>query len=465
MSDAELKHAFWTPANVALVTGGNWLTPPADSVRELAGVSIDTRTLRPGEAYVAIKGERFDGHHFVTQAAEAGAAMALVSCPPLAPGEGTKPSVPLLLVDDTVDALQRLASAYRDVLAEAGTMVIAVAGSNGKTTTRHMLHTVLTHAGKTGTQSPKSFNNHIGVPLTLLAAGAGDHFVVVEIGSNHPGEVAALAKIVRPDVAVVVSIGREHLEFFGTLEAVTREELSVLEHVGRAGMALLPADELLPIDLTALDGLPRSPGRETRFDTDPGVPDDLPLLGGHNRRNAAAVAAIARWMGLDDAAIADGLRATEPVDGRMQLLRFGDVTVVHDAYNANPDSMRAALSSWGDLEAAGRRVVVLGDMFELGETGPVEHRGIGEEVEADMVVTIGPLAMFIAEAASRRLGNERVHAFPQWTDVLPGEIATLLEPGDTVLLKASRGMRLERLIPAIETRFGRSGGPSLRGGR
>ncbi len=391
------------------VTQGRWLVEPLPGY-EVMGLCHDTRTLLPGMAYVAIQGENFDGHRFVADAAAKGASLAIVQSPV------PNAQIPTLRVRDTVEALQQLAFAHRDALEQGGCKVISVSGSNGKTTTRHLIHHVLTHAGLKGTQSPKSFNNHLGVPLTLLAADPTDDFVACEVGTNHPGEIDALSRIVRPDLAVITSIGEEHLEFFGDLEGVAKEEAAILPYV--KGKAWEPPHEGLPLAL---------------------LPTDFPLLGEHLRESAALAGAVAQALGVGDDRTRQAMSCVEPMPGRMQLLRLGEVQVIHDAYNANPSSMRAALAALGAFSAAGRRVAVLGDMFELGDHAASAHREIAAlaEDQADLVIRIGEA--FAGEA---------------WSDALPEQLANRLQPGDVVLLKASRGMRLERLIPAIEAKFG-----------
>lgn len=455
--------AFWTPANLAHVTGGAWLREPRNPDAPLAGVGTDSRAVAKDSVFIAIPGEKFDGHDYVPQALSSGAAMAIVSKDGGWPmGDG---GWGILQVGDTIGALQQLARAYRDALRVGGCRVIAITGSNGKTTTRNLIHTVLS-AGHTGTQSPKSFNNHLGVPLTLLAARPEHDFVVVEIGSNHPGEVAALADIVRPDAAVITSIGHEHMEFFGTLENVAKEEFSVLRFVAEGGLAVVPEPQRLPQGFDARSAELSGTSRITPviFENDAAVPDDLPLHGEHNRRNAAAAAAVGRWFGLDDATIRDALRHAEPVAGRFQPLRYGasgGVTVFNDAYNANPSSMHAALRTFAqiDVPPSGRRIAILGDMFELGAEAPTLHRQTAEVIAGlpegaiALVITVGQLSMFTAEALRRVWPGERVHAVPMWSDDVPAQIAAMLRENDLVLLKGSRGMRLERLLPAIEARF------------
>jgi UDP-N-acetylmuramoyl-tripeptide--D-alanyl-D-alanine ligase len=485
---------FWTPQTFSSVTGGRWLVPPADAGAPLAGLTTDSRGVKRGQAFLALKGEKFDGHDFLAQAG-ARAGLLIVADPVKA--AGAPPGAACLLVPDTLAALQALARAYREVLGQAGTRVIAVAGSNGKTTTRSLIHAALS-AGFRGTQSPKSFNNHIGVPLTLLAAsreGQGaDDFVAVEIGTNHPGEIEALGRLVGPDAAVLTSLGHEHMAFFGSLGAVAREESTILRHLrpGGAGLAVIEAQALgqlralglvppvseLPrlVSFGAgqgdlrLEGVPVLDGSGGQtFSVRGGPKIHLPLVGVHNAVNALAAVAVGRWMGLDDAGIARGLEQVQPVEMRLNLLRLGTaaepVVVLNDAYNANPDSVAAALATLRQMAPplpGGRRVVILGDMLELGADGPELHRAVGRAVAAvgpeerdgfHLAVFVGKLAMFMAEAAARRWPPERLGAFPQWTPDLPQRVAELLRPGDLVLLKASRGVGLERLLPALRGRF------------
>jgi UDP-N-acetylmuramoyl-tripeptide--D-alanyl-D-alanine ligase len=449
-----LMSTFWNYDHLERVLGGRWLTPPRDGTAPPTGLRHDTRTLRPGDIYLAVKGDTHDGHRFVDAAFEAGAAMAIVShgAAGASPSENGQTAAdsgggpagwrPRLLVNDTVAALQDLASAYRDELAAGGCKVLAVGGSNGKTTTRHLLHHALTSpsaGGLRGTQSPRSFNNHLGVPLTLLAALPGDDFVACEIGTNHPGEIAALGEIAWPDAAIVTSIGHEHLEFFKTLDGVAKEEAALLPFVRPGGVVVCPADaaeRLMPY-YDVQENVTLLPIRDADA-----VGEDFPLLGDHNRMNAALVLAVRRWLAPGSDLTGGVWRGLEPPAGRLHRRRFGrgarGVTVIDDTYNANPDSMRAAL----EVLAAqpGRRVAVLGEMRELGEASPAAHaevRALAEQA-ADVVVLLG----------------EAFGAEP-WRESTPTEVAGRLEPGDTVLLKASRGMALERIIPALEQRFGR----------
>jgi UDP-N-acetylmuramoyl-tripeptide--D-alanyl-D-alanine ligase len=446
---------FWTPATFAEITGGRWLAPPADADAAIAGIGIDSRTLAPGEAFVAIAGERFDGHGFLEQVQAAGARLAIVEqdvAPPEAAGTG---AMALLRVDSTVAALQALAARWRDVLGTAGCRIVSVCGSNGKTTTRHLIHHVLTHAGLAGTQSPKSFNNHLGVPLTLLGARPEHAFLVAEIGTNHPGEIAELAGIVRPDIAVITSIGEEHLEFFRDLAGVAREESAVLEHIAPGGTAVLLTDERLPVPLT----MPADPGfAVVPFDLDP-ITAGLPLPGEHNRLNASAASAVARCFGIGDDLIQTAWPAAGHAPMRGEVLHAGDParpTVINDAYNANPTSMRAALAVLGGYPPP--RMAVLGDMLELGAATESAHRDIAALAAdtAECCVLIGP--HFAAAAAQLALDELAVSAHAAWSEQLVADVLAELTPDATLLIKGSRGMALERLLPALDARFGAAAG-------
>ena len=485
---------FWTYQNLADVTQGQWLVEPDDLSAQLTGLWHDTRDIKPGQAYLAIAGDNFDGHAFIDQAFNAGAALAIVSAQPssLEGGAGGRvPSQPILKVADTVVALQDLARAYRDELSKGRCKVIGIAGSNGKTTTRHLIHHVLTHAGLKGTQSPKSFNNHLGVPLTLLQAKPSDDFVAAEIGTNHPGEIDFLSDIARPDIAVITSIGEEHLEFFGDLDGVAKEEACVLKHVADSGIALVQADAWQRIQEAVTNNPPTAIeiyGFNSKNEDDRAaglwiarghregpkggfvvsyLRDEIEgvfhLPGDYNLQNAGAAIGVGVFMGVGMNSLVKALASVTAPDQRGQVHRFGSgVTVIDDAYNANPTSMRIAIDLLN--ESAGNSVAILGDMFELGEASAAKHhemahyRSIKENTSTlfecrRMTILIGEAFSGVKVDLDPDLYDYTIHQL-KWSDRTPGDVAALLEPGDTVLLKASRGMRLERLIPAIERRFG-----------
>lgn len=470
-----MSGGFWEAETLRAVTGGRWVVPPAAGVA-IHGASIDSRSCKPGHVFFALRGERTDGHLYVEAAAAAGAALAVVDRPGTLP-EGTLSNIEgrcgVLAVEDVAGALLALGAACRRSM--AGTTVVSVGGSNGKTTTTRLIESVLSTTLR-GTASPKSFNNAIGVPLTLLNARPGDRFVVCEVGTNAPGEIATLARVVRPDVAVLTSIGREHLEGLGDLAGVAREETAVLGSLSAGGVAVVNGDSphlaamgqaLVALCGAAMITYGESASATVRMDrvttNDTGVSVRLsgfaaelrvPLLGRHNAWNAAAAAIVGRRLGVPDDAIVQGMAAAKGPDWRMQRVEVavpgGRAVIVNDAYNANPESMRAALETFADLTRSsgrgGRRVVVLGDMLELGPTSADLHDEVVGELarcEPDVAVFVGP---GMVRAGKARGGWERAEWLPQSDRDAMGRIAGLVRAGDTVLLKGSRGMGLERVV-------------------
>ncbi len=478
----------WTPAWLQQVTGGRWLPTKkgmstflgAFSGATLTGISIDSRAVKPGQVFLAVKGENFDGHDYAGKALQAGAAVAIIERIDAAPQPDTPGSV--LLVGNTVDALHRLAAAYRQRLRESGCTVIAVVGSNGKTTTRHLIHAVLSSRFK-GSQSPKSFNNHLGVPLTVLGAATDDRFVVAEVGTNHPGEIATLGKLLRPDAVVVTCIGHEHMEFFGDLHGVAEEEASISRFLSPKGVMFIESDAQPWIDKAESYQRPAGPiifgfgkdgaeqqrellGNRQRFAIGESVDIDLPLLAPHDINNALAAVAVGRWMGMDGPAIKHALENVRPMPGRLEVKRFGPVTVIDDTYNANPDSMLAALNVLAGypVPAGGRRVAVLADMLELGALTEEAHRGVGRALVQMLddgilqhVSLVGPLMAAAAETIRQNAAITTMTHEPAPDDRAMKTIAGSIRPGDVVLCKGSRGLRLERLTPIIRDRFTQTG--------
>ncbi|MEM9662015.1 MAG: UDP-N-acetylmuramoyl-tripeptide--D-alanyl-D-alanine ligase [Planctomycetota bacterium] len=456
---------FFAPESLRRHTGGSFLaraqTPP-----NAAGVSIDSRELVEGQVFVALSGERSDGHDHLQSAADAGSPIAIVERDVPAPSGMT-----LVRVADCRSALARLARAYRTTL--RSTRVVAVTGSNGKTTTVRVLDHVLS-SGLRGSASRKSFNNDLGLPITMLGARPTDQYLVCEIGMSNPGEIRRLASMARPDVGVVTSVGKAHLRAFGSVSAIAREKASMLLELAEGGVAVVNADstelrDAMPpvgavlgfgehavaqLRLTAVEPTPSG----VRFEINGRHRYQTPLLGAHNAWNCAAAVAVARRLGLADADIADALRTAAPAEMRLDRRSIGGVEIMNDAYNANPDSMRAALSTFlGLTRGAVRRAVVLGDMLELGDASPEEHRGLGEEIARairaghgpDLVVLVGAETVPAADAIAGLVPPEMLRLEPEVGD---GRcIAERLAPGDAVLLKGSRAMRLELVVAALES--------------
>lgn len=471
---------FFHPERLRSVVGGvltarpDWLAgtvvgPEADQ----AVISTDSRSVRPGQVFVAIRGERFDGHDFLPQAAAAGARLLIVEREPAGPlTDDLGRPVAVIRVPDTRRALLRLAQAYRRTL--EGVKVIGVCGSNGKTTTVRLIDAVLSQRLR-GVASRKSFNNDIGVPLTILSARPGHQYLICEIGTNAPGEIAALGSVVEPDVAVIVSIGREHLAGFGSVEGVAREEAAILRCVRPGGAAIATADApaLAPhlracrevalvrfgrdgeADLR-LTEVWHEAGGGVRFTVNGRWRLGCPLVGEHNALNALAAVAVGRRLGMSDEEIAAGLRSVRAPEMRWERSTVGEIELINDAYNANPESMLAAVRTFGALYPAGarRRVMVLGDMLELGASAEPSHLEIGRAVAAegltDVLVTLGPLASLIARSArDGGLPEASITALPEAADESCAEAARRLRAGDVVLLKGSRGVRLERVARAL----------------
>ena len=434
----------------------------------VTGVSIDSRHLGIGEAFFAIQGPNRDGHGFLRDAAARGAACLVVHNLP----DDLPPSVPAILVDDTTRALGRLAAYHR---ARFTVPVAAVTGSNGKTTTKEMMAAVLGALGPV-LKPEGSFNNQWGLPLTLLRLGPEHKALALELGANTPGEIASLAAISRPTVGAVTVVSSAHTEFFGSLDGVAAEKSALVRAIPPDGAVVLNAD-----DPRVLAMHTQSRARVLYFGTRPGAdvfaagpaeddgdglrftlaagtaerPVRLNFAGRHNVVNALAAAGIGLALGLSLEQIARGLEAARPAKGRCVWRRAGALRLLDDTYNANPASVRAALETLRGARDARRLVVVLGDMLELGDLSPAAHREAGLAVAAmgaAEFVGVGRQARLAVEAARGRGLAEAQH-----TATFEDTVALLLKrlaPGDAVLVKGSRGMRMERVVDALMARLG-----------
>lgn len=484
----------------------------------LGQISTDSRSLQPGDVFFALRGAQFDGHRFVPDALAAGARMVVVDDAGMAaqPRSAWGDVAHVLQVDDVRRALQRLATAYRRSLSNL--TVIGVTGSCGKTTTKQILHAVL--GGRLrGRASPKSYNNDVGVPLTLLSARPNDQYLVVEIGTNAPGEIAALSAMAEPDVVIITHVGRSHLEGLGTLADVAREKGSIVNSLHTGGLAVLNGDswhlrkvlaghpsaiwfgraedaDVRLTDVAICSGAQarqrmqdagadvasfvqagaialQSPG--TWFETNRRRSWFIPLPGEHQALNAMAAIVVARRLGLTDDEIAAGLVGrVQAVDGRMKIESAGPVTIYDDAYNANPDSMDAALRTIAsltaeDLVGAGpiTRVLVLGDMLELGERSEEYHRDLGRAIHRlhvhgtpfRLVFGVGPRMAATCDELRRHGMSEIVEHVEVADDAAVSMLAGALQAGDHVLIKGSRGGRLDRVVAAIRERLAPPGDP------
>ncbi len=452
------------PEEIRRAVGGAWLRPAPEVMIE--GVTTDTRTARPGQMYFAIRGERFDGHEFLPQAAEAGCIAAVVA-EDAAIGDDVAGlfGSGVLAADDTTEALGRLAAYHRRATAAT---VIAVTGSNGKTTVKRMIHHILSSRLRGGC-SPKSFNNAIGVPLTLLSASAGDDYVVCELGTSARGEIAALTRMVEPDVAVITSVAEAHLAGLGSLEEVAAEKASILAGVPASGLGIVFADseplaraagayearqirfgQAETAELRLTDYRPNGAG--CRFEINGRWRTELPLPGRHNALNALAAVAVAQRLGMDPQQAVAALADFEPAEMRTQRIDAGDVVIINDAYNANPASMLAAADVLAETDAR-RRVIIAGDMMELGDREVQLHEQTGRELAdkgLDLLIGVGKLGRYIARAAAD--AGMRTEAFAS-TKAASRTVTDLLRAGDAVLVKGSRAMGMERLIKPIIATF------------
>ena len=441
---------------------GRWIS--RDEPIPVRGVSIDSRTAESDDLFIAIKGDKFDGHDYIQTAAEAGCVAAIIdqSCK-IAPEEIKKFRAGVIGVTDTREALMDLATYYRSIIPAT---VIGVTGSNGKTTVKRMIHHILSKKF-IGSCSPKSFNNDIGVPITLLSAGAGDDYVVCEAGTNAPGEINRLARIIKPNIAVITNIGPAHLEKLQSLEHIAAEKAALLSWLGERDVAVVWADSP-QLDM-ALKSYPKrmirfgqsgdaqlrltgyeSDGWSQRFQVNDRDWCTMPMAGKHNAINAlAAIAVCARFAVSQEDALA-ALADFSGVEMRLEQIEVDGVRVINDAYNANPNSCRAALEVLVDCNAK-RRVFVVGDMLELGPKSEELHVELGRNIASkpvDMVIGVGKLGKIVAENA-KRYGRGKETAVFENAQAAAGEIGSLLTEGDVVLLKGSRAMGLERLVTSI----------------
>ena len=430
-----------------------------DGTLQFKRVHTDTRTLQPGDLFVALKGERFDAHDFLLQARNQGAVAALAQ-------HGLSAELPGLLVSDSKHALGQLAAGWRS---QFRLPLIAVTGSNGKTTVTQMIASVLRAWKQEGAFATEgNFNNDIGLPLTLLRLRARHEAGVVELGMNHPGEIASLAAMTAPTVALVNNAQREHLEFMVTVEAVAIENGTVLAALPDSGVAIFPADDVY----MALWKKAAGPRRVMTFaaegaaditasccwtggawqvkaQTPAGTLDfSLQVAGRHNVKNALAATACALAAGAPLAAISAGLCAFVPVKGRSRALHLSvagrAITLIDDSYNANPDSVRAAIDVLAELP--GPRLLVLGDMGEVGDQGPVFHAEIGSHAGERGIEKVFTLGTHSADAA-KACGNGR--HFGDDIAALQVAVAAALPEVASVLVKGSRFMKMERVVQAI----------------
>ena len=451
-----MNTVLWTADALAEATGGT-VSGPLDAT----GLSIDTRTLQPGDLFIALVGEGRDGHAFVAEALKSGAAGAMVHDDVVRPGA-------LLRVDDTLAGLTRLGGYARY---RFGGKLVAVTGSVGKTTTKEMLRSALAAFGSTHA-AVASYNNHWGVPLTLARTPSDAAFCVAEIGMNHAGEIAPLSCLARPHVAIVTTIAAAHIGYLGSIEAIADEKASIVQGLEPEGVVIFPADSPLLPRLRAV----ASKAFVMTFGTDAAA--DVRLVhseadadgslihvdilghtaslrlnapGHHMAMNALATLAAVAALGLDPAQAIAALEEFVPLAGRGLRREIavgrGTALLLDESYNGNGASMRAALDVLR-LQPARRRIAVLGDMLELGDAGPAEHAGLADAVTAsvDCLFTCGPLMRNLFDAVPDEIRS--FHAVN--SAALAPVVAKALRGGDTILVKGSLGSGMKRVIDAIQ---------------
>ncbi len=431
---------------------------------KVTGISIDTRTLGHGDLYVAIRGKRLDGHRFCQQAIEKGAVGVVVDSEAAVPAASVG-----IVVENTTEALGRIAFRHRERMSAR---VVAVTGSNGKTTTKEVLAAIL--ALKFKTLKPEgSFNNDIGVPLTVLRMTRDTEAAVFEIEMNEPGGTARLARICRPEVGVVTNIGDTHLEFMKDRHGVAQEKAELLQALPEKGAAVLNADDPMVMAIGATYAPPRRVtfGLEQSaevFATDIEVAGlagsrfklmgrhdvTLPMPGRHNVANCLAACAGAYAMGMWPGDMPDAISRLQPLPMRLRAVKLGDVTLIEDCYNANPQSVGAALDvleQCGDME---RRIAFLGDMLELGDESESQHQALGRRVGVvvNRLVVVGPMGEFIARGASAA-GLSRIWRFGMAAEAREA-LFDIIRPGDTILVKGSRATTMEAVSQEIVRRYG-----------
>jgi UDP-N-acetylmuramoyl-tripeptide--D-alanyl-D-alanine ligase len=448
-------------------TGG--ILIQGDQSNAFTGVSIDSRTIKPGELFFALKGEKFDGHEFITEAVKRGGKGIVVQ------KEVTgilDKNFPIIKVPDTIQALGDIANFWRR---RHQIPLVAITGSNGKTTTKEMLAGVLAEKYKV-VKNPGNFNNLIGLPLSLLNMNSHDQIAVLEMGMNRKGEIRRLTQIAEPDIGILTNISAVHLEGLATLKGVTEAKRELLEVMGGKGRLIFNSDDHRvaklgngfpgekisfgirnPSDWVATNITKEAVGVLFKLKGPMGtISISLRLLGRHQVYNALAASAAASLLGLELEEIKRGLDAFKPLPMRMELLILGrDIKIINDTYNANPQSMRLALRTLKEARG-GRKIAVLGDMWELGEQAPKAHIEIGrwvKEAGVKLLFLLGQFAPYVSQGALKAGMDPKTVFLGKDPRELIHLITPSLRMGDWVLIKGSRIMKMERIIEGLREKL------------
>ncbi len=430
---------------------------------QIRSISIDSRSIKKGDLFIAIKGENFDGHDFIGNAIKNGASGIILSS--LSPDTQNSVSV-IIKVGDTLKALQDLAKYYRG---KFDIPIVGITGSNGKTTVKDMTESILSQKLRiTGTIG--NYNNQVGVPLTVFRLSKDSEVGIFETGISSYTEMENLGEIICPDIAVITNINIAHMQYFKTVKNLVNAKAKLLDFVPKEGVAILNADDKYfsflkasakcrvisfgiknKADVMAKDISLLSTG--TKFLLNDAVKITLPVPGIHNVYNALAAASVSLQFSKDINLIRDGLRNFKPPKMRMQTIKVKDITVINDAYNANPASTRAALEVLGNINSKGRKVFIFGNMLELGACEVSEHKKIGKlvlESQIDIFITIGKLAGLSAVTAEENgLNGNKIFSFEN-TEKVEEKLLSILESNDTLLLKGSRAMHLENILEILK---------------
>lgn len=433
----------------------------------LTGISTDTRRIKNGELFVAIKGGNFDGHSFILDAVAKGAGGVLVQEGGITNANFKLPDTAFMSVDDSIRALGDIGNFHRS---RFDIPIIGITGSNGKTTTKEMLNAILSKKFNT----LKSFgteNNNIGVPLTLMRLNGEHKIAVLEMGTNHLGEIRRLSEIARPTAIIITNIGPSHLEYLEDVDTVLKAKLEILEHMDKDGRIILNADD---DSLRTMSSTPKTVwfgfDKESDFYADKInlEPDginfrlngewdiSLGVLGRHNVHNALAAIACAWDFGVSIDDIKDALKEFKVPNMRMEVRRFGDIKIINDTYNANPQSMKQAIEALRDMVTEGRKVLVAGDMLELGTFSGRFHHLVGKQAAEsgiDLIVAVGKLAEHIAEGAQEAGMSQKKIKLCAVTKEACEKMAGLIKKGDTILVKGSRAMKMEGIVNELELQF------------
>jgi UDP-N-acetylmuramoyl-tripeptide--D-alanyl-D-alanine ligase len=444
---------------------GEWATSPTGGV--IQDVSTDSREIGHGDLFVALKGDRFDGHDFVDEVKEKGAKAAIVSRVPEELSEDGE--FGLIKVEDTLQALGDLARYYRGIM---NATVVAVTGSGGKTTTKDVIAHMLAQKHNV-VKAPESYNNHVGVPLSLFQVDPVHDYVVLEIGTNQPGEIDELSGIAQPDIGVLTNISETHLKGLGSVEGVKREKSDLFRHLTGDGFAVYNADnqhvrevmEELGIsghsfglyhDAEMMASDVQSTLNGVQFTLNGALEVQLPVLGAWNVYNVLAGFLVAKKTGVDLEKAAEALSEFQPPSMRMQMEQVEDITIINDAYNANPRSVQLVMDELDHYEWNGRKIVILGDMAELGAKSEQLHREVGTSLlhkrDLDHVFCVGEQMEFAADEIND--GSPEFTLYSSETvEEAADRLLDVIRAGDLLLLKGSRVMQLENVVERLKEDF------------